>query len=308
MALPTPEKTWAIDPCNLVAYSSQTQVLGDTFLAIKNSLLTMSGVTVKGSSNGTAGGMDGVDRWVTSADVQTRGSSSTTPMSWIVLDLANMGGAELLIAHTSAVGRVAINLSPGGLYAAAGTATHKPTATDEMTTAVSGGEFVNLYDHRWTTWLASDGSALYFGIASRGVWQGLVGVQLVRSVIAEGAATFSPAVAIVRFSTSTGSGSLATHVWVRINSVNELCALEPEPLSSSALGISDLQGGTNYILPVYFAATTVGIRGVVGVFRDIWAGNDAAADGDTYPLDGTRLFIQVWKMILPWDGSLVLMT
>jgi hypothetical protein len=101
VTLPTKAKTWTIDPCNRVTHTTIPQVVGDCMLGIKNHFLTGTGVTVKGSSNGAAGAMDGTDRWVNSAAVQTRFNGTAGAQSWIVLDCAGAGGGEQLLNYNA---------------------------------------------------------------------------------------------------------------------------------------------------------------------------------------------------------------
>ncbi len=326
MALPTPAKTWVIDPCNSVAYSTtKIEQVATIMLAIKNSLLTMSGVTVKGSCNGTTGAMDGVDRWASATDVSTQASSATAAQSWIVLDLANMGGAELLLTnHSTVAGNFGVQFSPGGLYAAAGTATHKPTATDDQNMAATpsnGGGLqtsAGLVTQLWSTWLASDGSALAFAVAAGGAWQGMMVLQLVTSRVSVG--TFSPAAVGLRLTPAAGgvfSSWGTAQAYCRLNpgggAVNVIGFLGAEGVKNGIVGsqltsIAELQGSAHNMFQVSLWSETATARGAVGVLVDLWAGNTGAADGDTYPNDTSRLFVQFGDLILPWDGSSVVMT
>lgn len=313
MALPTKAKTWTVNPCNSVTYTSYAQLTGDIFLGVKNNLLLMAGVTVKGSCNGTTGAMDGVDRWSTSGAIQTQGTSAITPQSWMVLDLADMGGTELLLSYGNNSNTFTVAYSPGGLYTIAATATHKPTATDEVIIG-NGVAFVTAsVANLWTTWTASDGSALYFATAQSGTWTRIACVQLITSRVEVG--TFSPTVAGFCI-----PGSAATfNSW---NTAAPACRLNPGTGVVNISGyfgsegvkynntagalytqISELQGGGHNIYPVSFWSETATARGAVGNWIDLWAGNVNATDGDTYPNDSSRTFIHVGDFILPWGGS-----
>lgn len=321
MALPTPEKTWSIDPCNRETVASLVEAVSECMLGIKNALKLMSGVTVKGSSNGTTGAMDGTDRWTTAADVQTRQNSTTLPISWIVLDLANMGGAELLMSYNAASQQgFSFYYSPGGNYAAAGTPTHKPTAADEVTIGASANivSTSSTNDRLWSTWVASDGSALKFGIAEAGAWTSFLVLQTITSRLAAGI-TMSPAGFIigsqVGYSGAFGVWSTARPV-VRIDPgtpVNVSGFFGSEGYKTSMAGTlqtnpAELQGGGHNLYPVSLWSETATVRGAVGNWKDLWCGNVGANDGDTYPNDATRQFVQVSDFIVKWDGSAVAMT
>lgn len=323
MALPTKVKTWVIDPCNRDTNATLLEAVGDAMLAIKNSILTMSGVTVKGSCNGVTGAMDGVDRWTTSANVQTRFNGTAGAQSWIVLDLGNMSGVELLLTYNAASQQgFSFYFSPGGNYVVAGTSTHKPTATDEVTisaqNAIMSSSGTN--DRLWTTWFANDGSALRFAIAEAGVWTMFLVLEAVTNRFAT-PANFSPAV--VGFAIGTQIGHAGTlGVWgtprpaCRANpgaAVNISgffgtegygTGIAPAQLTS----VAENQGGGHNLYPVSMHSTTATVRGPVCNFIDLYCGNTGANDGDTYPNDLTRLWVQIADFIVPWDGSAVAMT
>ncbi len=316
MALPTKSKTWTISPNNVVYDTSGAlQIMSSLLLAVKNSILGMSGVTVKGSCNGTTGAMDAVDRWSTIANVQTRASSTTAAQSWIVLDLANMGGAELLISYWgSGATTAAIYFSPGGNYTLAGTSTHKPTATDEVTISISTA-LITTGNHLWTTWLTSDGSALWFAFAAGGTWRTCIGLQLVTSRVTAG--TFSPAAVGIKLNSS----SWAISTW---SSPFAFCRLDPGGGAVNIDGYFGIEGaktgiaatlypgfpelqGAPHIFPVSVWSETSTARGAVCWLTDVWAGNTDARDGDFYPNAVTRSFVQLGDFILPWGGTPILM-
>jgi hypothetical protein len=324
VALPTPAKTWTIDPCNRETCTTLLEAVGDCLLGIKNALKLGSGVTVKGSCNATTGTMDGTDRWTTTTDVQTGFNGTAGAQAWIVLKFANMGGAELLFtANRASTTSYSFYFSPGGNYALAATATHKPTASDEVTIGASTGlmSASATNDRLWSSWIASDGSALFWGIAEAGVWTSFLCFQLVQSRCA-GGITFSPAVAgfIVgsqaghngAFS-SWGTARPATRLNPGGGAVNISGFFGSEGYKTGIAGttmanVAELQGGGHNIYPVSFWSETATARGVVGNWIDLWCGNTSANDGDTYPNDATRTFLQVSDFVVKWDGSAVAMT
>jgi len=130
MAFPPIQKTWTISPNNAIADLTLLAMMANYLLQVANFLLA-NGYTCKGSSNGVTGAMDAVNRWVTVADTAIRGANVTTAQSWMVLTDGN--GCDLCLAYEGASDSIArISYSPGGLYVAAATGTHTPTATDEL--------------------------------------------------------------------------------------------------------------------------------------------------------------------------------
>ncbi len=240
-AMPSKVKTWSIDPCNRETVASLAEAIGDCYLGIKNALKLMSGVTVKGSCDGTTGAMDGVDRWAATANVQTRFNGSGGAQSWIVLDLANMGGAELLLTNNSAsTSGFSWYYSPGGNYAAAGTPNQKPTAADEVTIGASVTQFTNstTNDRLWSTWVSSDGAALAFGIAEAGNWTAVVFMQAATNRITSG--TLQAGVVACYFGSS--AGALAFAQWgtarpvCRVNTTNLALKLGSEGYGTALAG------------------------------------------------------------------------
>lgn len=61
---------------------------------------------------------------------------------------------------------------------------------------------------------------------------------------------------------------------------------------------------TSYpMLPMGLACYNSGYRGRCGVVFDLWSGCPSLLEGDTYPSDGTKQFVQMGDLILPWDRS-----
>lgn len=323
MALPTKAKTWTTSACNRTATGVLLTNMQELLYRFKVQILAMSGVTVKGSCNQVTGTMDGTDRWTGPTDI-LRGGSATSAQSWIVLDCANMGGAEFLITYWGAGGgdqNCNIAFSPGGNYALAGTSTHKPTATDEIIIQSTGLGGNGVLDRLWTSMVASDGTGFFFLVAKSGAWESCTGLQLVTTrVLAP--STHSPAVVGFSFgsvvspatfagwgtstagSRVTPSGGAATNVALFFGAEGYKTSIA----GSLQTSVCELQGSAHQIYPVSVWSETALCRGPVGNLVDIWAGNVNASDGDTYPNDATRLFVQVNDLILPWDGTAVVMT
>ena len=319
MALPSKTKTWGYSANNRITYSSLVQVTRDWALGFKNYLKTLSGVTVKGSSNGSAAAMDASDRWSVAGDI-TRGSNATSAQSWIVLDFANMGGTEVLLAFRgTSDDHFYISFSPGGNFVAAGTPTHTPTATDECN--LQSGSFVSSStsaDRLWTCAGASDGSAIFFLMfrSNALVHSGLL--QLCTSAVLS-PATFSPATwgfvggTTLSISTlsSTGqtngarcfNGSTSGNVTVKVGGEGFASQLAVERFSGTQ---TVLQGGSAYLIqPTAVWTETASFGGKLGNAIDFWAGNVSQNDGDTYPNDATNQFIGIGDWVFPWNGSAV---
>lgn len=327
MALPAKQKTWNITPSvQVVGTGSIVTIIQPMVLGIKNLLKAMSGVTVKGSSNSVAGAMDGVDRWTLSTNLVA--NSNGVAHSWIVLTFANMGGVDVFIGWDNTnYEQCRMKWSPGGLYTG-GNATTNPTATDEINPN-GGGIAASIdtnsstsTDRRYSVGCASDGSAFYVLFARANTFQYHWILQQVPSSVVS-PAVFTPAVV----SWCNGSGSRPTNTAPISNSFQgrlagagtptsfvtaslvfgvEALGVSAGPAGTSLGGTSDLQGAGAAImhpLGIWSPSTNATVKGRVGNMIDIWTGLSSAPDGDTYPNDSSRQFIQVGTFVFPWDGS-----
>jgi hypothetical protein len=62
------------------------------------------------------------------------------------------------------------------------------------------------------------------------------------------------------------------------------------------------------LAPIGLMGFDAGYVGRVGVVTDLWWGTDTdqgVAEGDNYPDDLTRQFVQTGALTLPWDGSVM---
>lgn len=66
---------------------------------------------------------------------------------------------------------------------------------------------------------------------------------------------------------------------------------------------ADLDGGSWPMLPIGLFSNVSGRVGRLGALTDLWWGATAVADGDYYPADLTRQFVQIVDIIVPWNGS-----
>ena len=151
MALPTVAKTWRYNVNNKKVTASNYVYHQVLMLDLKNILINNSPAiawdtppasiwTVDHSCDSITAGTpaDGVDRWVTSANLVW--DRPNDPHSWIVYKTGMNGGvAEVLVDldndNNASLGSEPENitcfLSPGGLFTG-GTTTNRPTASDEV--------------------------------------------------------------------------------------------------------------------------------------------------------------------------------
>ncbi len=338
MGFPTVQLTWTIQAnAALGPSASLNAMMADHLLAVSQFLLA-NGLTCKGSSNGTTGAMDGVNRWVTVADTATRGASASAAQSWMVFIDGN--GANLLLAYQGGGddGGV-ISLSPGGLFVAAGTPTFTPTATDSLDLA-TGVSIINptasatgRVRFMWVDSTArayrllltlADGAA---GNPCGTVW----GVEPIDATLQD--RPISPSIwgfaYLARFgefstagissgftgpylASNRGGRARINGQAVNLNGGFQLFAATGSfavPWSNTQ---TDLQGGAGYPIwgPPRIGSTTATLTGLTATLVDWWScrysGTTATNTGDTYGPGATKSFIAVGQgggILWPWDGS-----
>lgn len=321
MGLPKIRKIWTISANNRITFVTLNDTMSKYLFGIKV-FLKANGYLVKGSSNGTTGAMDAVDRWVTSANVTTQGAGSGSAQSWIVLTDGN--GVDILMTYQGATADVArLSFSPGALFVASGTPQNQPTATDEVvfSSAITLINNTASADRIWFGWVDSKSQLCRFAIARSGVFVASNwGVERVFSVVGGGgAALWNPPVwgfAIPFNQQALINGSLIGGARPTVASVaaNVTVGLGMEYLINSAAIFGsikpELQGAEGYpIYPLTIATNNVvGNRGKLGNLFDWWQGRTSGAvDGDLYGtfqllgltgIDGVNNGSLLW----PWDG------
>lgn len=134
----TPLKTWQI--ATLVSTTGDDALdQKDLEIKIKNRRIAF-GHIVAGSSDGTTGAMDGVDRWPNTAAIP-----SFVVVPWMVITQPGSGAQDLIWYSNFGESDWGFSHSPGGLFTG-GNASLLPTATDSTVTAIRTG---GLYANSW---------------------------------------------------------------------------------------------------------------------------------------------------------------
>jgi len=337
MTLPVKQVNWTYNLNNRVAYTSLTQTSSEVMFLIKNTLTT-AGYTVKGSSDGTVGAMDGVDRWTDATDAATRGETPTDAASWIVLTDGN--GADILFAFVAGSDDAwSLAVSHAGDYAAAETPTFKPLSANAqelssffapVRTLIGTQTASDRIVHLWLRPLAQGFRVMVMragrGVAAFGVdkhtpdsyapgvtvsaGHGFYGY--LTAMVGNNNAAIDPApfldgafVTAVRTNQSTRLATCARLYEGIGGSLNnsDAASLNQEWINGTQY-VAELQG-TGYMLrKIGLWSTLAGSRGRVGMHDDWWVGRTLGAfDGDTY---GNREFIVVnaaTGLVWPWDGT-----
>ncbi len=333
MGLPTITQTWTISFNNRFVFLT-TSVVKDVMAAymvsLKNFLKTTMGFTVKGSSDGTTGGMDGVDRITSVSAWQVRSALNTSaPCSWIVL--TDGAGIDWLWAYYSSSDDACVLAhSQGGQYLAQSTATWIPQATDQCFDAASG-TWVNSslsLDRVWTHWATSDKkmwrSSVYRGGGLVALFRG---EKFVSSLVSP--ATFTEAVG----GGTVGAVKCYTTGWsynnsYSVTSIGSLCRVHcagqdinctaTEGAEAPGGGNSAtnygflypaLQGGTGVIMvPMTLGSITGSVDGKLGNVIDLWLclTNTTLTLGDSF--GNLQFTVPTGNWVFPGDGATVLVT
>jgi hypothetical protein len=330
MALPTIAKTWTISANNRIPFVTVLDTASKYLFQLKEFLKT-NGYTVKGSSNGTTASpanvlvADGVDRWVTAANVVTRATVTGAAQSWIVLTDGN--SVDILLTYFGATDDIfRVSYSVGQLWTAQATATFQPTATDAViaTTAISMvGSSAILTDRLWFGWVDSTRKLCRFCVATVGNWTGAGWAVELFTPEVVAPASITPAVwghCVALPGAPLLNGSVMGSARPIVASVptpttlSVVFSMEWTGASSTAQGLvkTELQGGASYpIYPLGIASNISGFYGKFGMLIDWWQGRVDAQAGSTY---GNNQFIAIGSVnssggssagMWPWDGTTV---
>jgi hypothetical protein len=314
----------------------------DAMIWLKNGLKSWASApwTVAGSSNGIdEAAMDGLDRWGGYDNVVWANPGAH---SWIVLTTP-AGPAQLCIDLASGVSRVCtFGFSPEGLYTG-GSVTARPTAVDEVCAVNKewlDGTWVTPHKARLHLLQTTDGKVCLFLVCRNGV---CIGGWLVFQVtnIEPGWETdadgFDSPYSFVRMYAGTDSvfkykaltdnallyywktGSKKAYVGGAGTTFEfQFCAegIKLPPVNNSR-PIGYEWGGRNAISGGWpMSAMTMvtqeaGVEGVKGIVPDIYLAATTRPTGTNYeadPHNPTREWVQFGDIIVPWNGSIPLVT
>jgi hypothetical protein len=313
MTLPVLQKSWTISPNNRIAFVSLNDTMGNYHKGMADFLLA-HGYTCKGSCNGTTGAMDGVNRWTTVANASVRAANTTTAVSWMVLTDGN--GCNILLSYVGATDDVTrISFSPSGVYVAAGTPSHTPTATDEqiLLTGVTVIGTATTLDRLWYGWVDSTSKLCRFIILRDSAVIGPAwGVELLSSRVtiafspavwgfAFNPASFTPTAFINTFSANVRGGK------TRINAVSVDLGGAAECFLGATTTFQalkpELQAGIGFpMFPLSVGSTTATRQGPVGDLYDWATGPGSTLNGNVFFGGTWVVFGPAASIAWPWDA------
>lgn len=286
------------------------------------------GYTCAGSSNGVAAAMDGTNRCTLAAGFAVQGANSTTPQSWIVITAAN--GAQTLLAYQGASNDIfRVSCSPGGLFVVAATATHQPTATDEVVASASNSLIgATASGNRvYNVWIDSAHNGWRAAVFRSNVLVGsLIGVELF-----DPAYILSPAICAVptwafgvgsgnpglpgnllgTYTANTCGGSTRMSISGTPTTINMGASAKILGLQATAESgvIQELNGSSYLLRSIGLYSNTATGRGDVGNRYDWWFDSEMKACGE---LDAAKNWLYINDttsagskpgLLWPWDGA-----
>lgn len=320
MSLPTPAKTHQFNVGQ--AITAQGTHLATNRRLLRTAINSLVGFgtlpwAVRYSCDSVTAGSagDAVNRWA--ADSNIVWAAAASAHSWMVLRQTGIASNyEILISceNGSASGSVlTIYASPSAAFTG-GTTTARPTATDEvalLANATWGGVGVSDANAKLQVMQSTDGQVtrllIHVNNTTRTYWSFTKPATSL-------AAWTNPSVSIA-LGSSSGEVITYANLYSAANGKGKNGAttialyMTGESVAGSPIGQShnfagDVTGEWP-VAPIGLASLTASNRDRYGTVADLWWGADTAPQGQTYPNDATRTFVQFGVLIFPWDGSVV---
>lgn len=312
MPLPTLDKSTYQFTVNqtLVASGTQTTDAQKLWIAIVNALLGFGSNpwTVVGSSNGIGSfSMAGTNYWAAFGNLIW--ATAGTNHSWIVLKQSQIGASGGLQVCIDLNSNQAWNISIVTSAVAGftgGSATARPTATDEnvLFNVVNWGQ-TSSQSYAYHVWQSTDGQVVNFCVFYAGTLQTSFHASVPKNPISgwtKPSVVWAQASSVYQtgglYSTATSKGTISGPVtfYLTGEAVNNT-------LIESTQNYADDNTGEWPFGPVGLFSPTSLNRGRKGQLFDLWWGTTIAANGDNYPSDGSKQFVQFGHLIFPWNGS-----
>lgn len=330
MALPTPSKTWQASK-NLgpfTALASLERAWKDALIGFASGAWTV--VMSCGRVGGTTWTAGAADYWAT--DNAIAHANEGTAHAWIVLKqvgIASNFQVCLNLINNSGGGGVVhmVYVSPSAGFTG-GTTTNRPTATDEINCNAPGApewtaaQNLATYPARLNVFQSTDGECARWSIWLNNYQTCFGLVDKPRNPVA-GWTTPWAAVIASQIYNDGQVGNLATYaqlhdapnrVTVSNGATRGLPYLTSEAIGGNNQAIGrlmsfggDLDSGAYPICPIGIYCPTAGLRGRLGELYDLWWGSTILNDGDHYPADATRLFVQLNDLVHVWGGGTALL-
>lgn len=310
MTAPVALETW--NNIHVTAVGANRELRNrDLLFKIKEALITGNGAwTVVRSSNGVTA--DDSDNW--NADTDLVWAVAGSAHSWIVLEQAGMGAGSLqwcidlnyAYNYTSYITPL---VSYSGGFSG-GDINDRPIVSDERNIRYGNEWTVNsLYTKGANILKTTTGKCTRVFINENGSIGASMLVEDPKDVSDWWDTPFIGRIG--RFALSYAFLQEASSLAVLVGSVAVQCYATCEGFQSNALpqnilfATSDYNGDWVCCPPGLMVNSTIR-RGRPGAIRDMWFVSDNLNDGDYMPGDSSRGFVVVGDVLLPWDGSVMI--
>lgn len=321
MSLPALDKSYAYNVNQAIVTSGVINTdCQKALFAIVNAMVGFALMPwlVVGSSNGVGSfSMAGTNYWAASGNLIWGGAGANH--SWIVLKsqvIGVSGGGGLQVCfdlnQVSTPYRMNVIVSATAGFTG-GSATARPTATDEQVIFASGIAWISSAPQNNVVhvWQSTDGAVFNAVLFSANVAQFSIHASVPKNPIANWTkpcvywALSSSIVPLFKAATMY-SGANAS-AWIASSAALYLTGeAVNNVLIETYQSFSDDQTGEWPFGPIGLYCQTAGNRGRKGQMFDVWWGSTVNASGDNYPADGSKQFVQFGDMIFPWNGSTAL--
>lgn len=328
---------------NLFTESNTTNKAKRILLELKNCLVNLGGAntiwTVVASSNGVdfvnIGGDEPFDLWNSISDIVNAANGS--PHSWCVLENLFTGQQLIIAADVATADKCEFYVSPGGTIAADGSASNNPTATDYGGLWYTGTSFTTLtstytkfvinvmtsadytitriYVHERSNTTGEAGGKTAFienAQGTPGEWNSAIKfVRLANNYNV--AFSFEPNTKTPKLSDFDGASIVARYqtaepydAWVgaypTCECYSNLLSAQADPLMQSDVGQAFSGGHPITPIGIFNIANPKG--GSLGRLTDIYLGQAWHDTLDTFPSDGSRLWVKWGCFVVPWNGTI----
>jgi len=323
MALPTLVKTWQYDKNNQIT-TGDGSGYGELMYTWKTIMTSWgsSPWTVVASSDASSAGA--ADYWTSPSACNTHRGSGVAHC-WIVLQQDGVASGFQICVDLNENGGGADSVMNTYVSESAGftggTVTNRPTATDEVNTFDGVGSPQWVANETLSTtpaWISvfqsTDGSSTRWCIWVNNQMHCFFCIEKPSNTPAGWTLPWLTICAIDRYA---GTNYRPTYSYLndaknlvncRAGGARHNVYLSSEGVVTSMLGQlqtfgADLDSSAWPMFPIGLWCDESGARGRIGTLDDIYWGSTSINDGDHYPGDASRLWVQLGDIIQPWGGG-----
>jgi hypothetical protein len=309
MATPYVRNKWIFDvnnrlPCNATIWQQAESNRLLMIWQLKEKLKTV-GWSVSGSRTSSTGAIDGVDRWISSANLMAA--------AWIILQHPSLGQI-MISSDSSGFYPFSIHMSPKSLYTWSGSLSSLPSAVDQvfLSSSYCDGGNSTYSDLVWHM-LYDVGQTKYrIIIQQNNINYAYISFEILNRLGVVGTFQGSSDSDVLSYTRLFTTGS-SIYGFAGRKSNNDLVVGQYSTYMyyNTNTGIAV---GENYSLNeisgeidlLDISATASGSWcGRCGIIEDVWASTTIVPNGTTYPHNVPylkRKFIQFGSLVFPWNG------